>query len=175
MATTFCVGAAIGAIELAAPTLATAHDDPAAAGLLIACLSVGGVLGATVYGGRHWEAPPARRLPMLVAVLTAVLALLVAAHGLVLVGVLLFLAGIPLNPTLTTFSLLVHLHVAGEGAGEAFGWLSTAVAGGTGAASAVAATVAQHQHDARAPFAIAAIAGAVATVVVLAARRTLAA
>src|SRR5205085_4816449 len=37
------VGGAIGAFEVAAPTVATAHRDPAASGLLIAPLAVGGI------------------------------------------------------------------------------------------------------------------------------------
>lgn len=174
LATMACTGGAIGALEVAAPTLATAHHEPAAAGLLLASLSIGGVLGATIYGARRWQAAPARRLTGFLAMLTAVLAGLVAVHGLLLAGALLFLAGIPLNPALTTFSLIVDAHVDDEAAGEAFGWLSTAVAGGTGAASAIAAAAAQHQHDPRAAFAIAAIAGALALVVALTARRTLA-
>jgi predicted MFS family arabinose efflux permease len=89
---------------------------------------------------------------------------MIVAHGLFVVGALLLLAGMALNPALTTFSLLIDQHVC-AGAAEAFGWLSTALSAGTGAASAIAAAVAQHEHSARAVFVVAAVAGAAATAV----------
>jgi predicted MFS family arabinose efflux permease len=158
------LGAVIGALEVAVPIFATAHGSPAAAGLLIAALSVGGIVGAAIYGSVRWRAAPARRLPLLLGVMTIWLGLTIAADTLLLIGVLLLLVGVPLNPALATFSLLIDEHVPSGGAAEAFGWLSTAIAGGTGAASAVAA-VAAHRHDAQAAFVVAALAGAIAAAV----------
>ena len=156
------VGGVIGAIEVAVPIFATGHNAPAASGLLIAAVSLGGIAGATVYGSGQWRTPPRRRLVLLLALMTVWLAALVAADSLVLAGVLLLLAGAPLNPALATFSVLIDRHVPGGAAAEAFGWLSTAIAGGTGAASAIAAAVAQH-HDSEAAFLVAAVAGVAAT------------
>ena len=173
LAVAVLVGAVIGALEVAVPTLATAHRAPAAAGLLIASLSVGGILGAGIYGSRVWKARPPARLLLLLVLVTTALVLMIPSRGLFVVGALLLLAGVALNPALTTFSLLIDAHVSAQTAGEAFGWLSTAIAGGTGAASAIAATVAQHHHDAQLAFIVAAIAGAAATGVALLARSTL--
>jgi MFS family permease len=172
LAVALLVGAMLGALEVAAATLAIAHRAPTAAGLLIASLSAGGILGAAMYGGRRWRTRPSARLLRLLASLTAVLTLIIAAHGLVVVGALLLLAGIALNPALTTLSLLIDQEVPARSAGEAFGWLSTAIAGGTGAASAIAATVAQHEHQAQAAFIVAAIASTTATGVGLVAYST---
>ena len=71
------VGAVIGALEVAVPVLTTAHGSPAAAGLLIAALSLGGIAGAVVYGKARWRADPAVRLLLLLAVMTLWLILLV--------------------------------------------------------------------------------------------------
>jgi Major Facilitator Superfamily len=158
------LGGVIGALEVAVPIFATGHGSPAAAGLLIAALSVGGIAGATVYGGRRWRVPPGRRLVALLGLMTVWLAALVPADTLLLAGALLLLVGGPLNPSLTTFSLLLDRYVPPGAAAEAFGWLSAAFAGGTGAASAIAAVVA-HRHDAQSAFVVAAIAGAIATAV----------
>ena len=174
MATILMLGAALGALEVAAPATATAHAEPAAAGLLIACLSVGGVLGATIYGSRRWRAAPARRLLVLVALVTIALAPTIAVDELVAIGALLLLAGIALNPALTTVSLIVDEHIDARSAGEAFGWISTAISTGQGGASALAAVVAQHQRDPRPAFVIAALAAAGATAIWLAARRVFA-
>ena len=84
---------------------------------------------------------------VLLAALTLSLALVTAAPSLVLLSGLLLVTGLALNPALSTLSLLVDQHVPRRGAGEAFGWLSTGIAGGTGAGSVIAATLAQHQHD----------------------------
>ena len=156
------LGAVIGALEVAAPIFATAHGSPAASGLLIAALSVGGIVGAAISGSVHWRGEPATRLLLLLAVMTIWLGLTIPTNSLLLGGVLLLLAGVPLNPALATFSVLVDEHVSAGSAAEAFGWLSTALAGGTGAASAIAAAVA-HRHDARAAFVVAAVAGLTAT------------
>jgi hypothetical protein len=107
---------------------------------------------------------------VLLALLTACLAVAIAAGTLPVLGALLLLAGVALNPCLTTLSLLVDRHVAAASAAEAFGWMSTAIAGGTGAASAIVAAITQH-HSARAALIAAAAAGAVATSLTTAAVR----
>jgi predicted MFS family arabinose efflux permease len=71
------------------------------------------------------------------------------------------LAGVPLNPALTTMSLLVDDHTPRRAA-EAFGWLSTATAAGAGAGSAIAGVLAQH-HGSASAFLTATIAAAAAT------------
>lgn len=167
------IGAMIGGLEVAAPTLAIGHRAPAATGLLVAALSVGGILGAAGYGSHPWRYEPTSRLIVLLVLLTVAVALMIASSGLVLVGGLLLLAGIALNPALTTLSLLVDRQLATEAAGEAFGWLSSALAGGTGAASALAAGLVG--RAAGPAFAVAAVAGAAAATATVLFRSVLAA
>lgn len=173
LATAGLVGAVIGGVVVGVPTFATAHHAPAAAGLLIALLSIGGIVGAAIYGGRRWALAPARRLLVFLSGLSVAAGLTIAAPGLVALGAALALIGLPLNPSLTTISLLVDSHVSPSNAAEAFGWLSTGLAGGTGAASAIAGAV-SHPGDPRPAFIVAAIAAVAATVLVALARRTLA-
>jgi MFS family permease len=167
------VGGVAGAIQVAAPTFAAARHAPAAAGLLIAAVSVGGIIGAAVYATGRWRISPSARLLVLVASLTASVALASVAVSLIALAALLVVVGLPLNPTFTTLSLLVDQHVPPGAAGEAFGLLSTGIAGGTGAGSAIAAALAQQHHDARIAFVVALVAGAAAAGVTLAARRSL--
>ncbi|HSY38810.1 MAG TPA: hypothetical protein VLA79_04755, partial [Polyangia bacterium] len=168
------VGGVIGAIEVGVPTFAAAHHAPAASGLLIAVLSIGGIAGAAVYGARRWERAPTGRLLMLLAALTVAAAITIPAPGLLALGVVLVLVGIPLNPSLATISLLVDAHVSASSAAEAFGWLSTGLAGGAGVSSALAGAV-SHPGDARPAFVVAAVAAVTATTLVAATRRTLSA
>jgi MFS family permease len=166
------VGAVIGAIEVGVPTFATAHHSPAASGLLVAILSIGGIAGAAVYGGRHWELAPIGRLLVLLAALTVAVAITISAQALIVLGVALALVGLPLNPSLTTISLLVDVHVSASSAAEAFGWLSTGIAGGAGLSSALAGAVSD-PGDPRPAFVVAAVAAATATLLAALARRTL--
>jgi MFS family permease len=173
IATAVLVGAVIGGVQVGVPTFATAHHAPAASGLLIAALSVGGIVGAALYGGRTWRWPPTLRLLALLAALSVVLALAVAAPDLALLGAALALAGLVLNPSLTTISLHVDWHVSPASAAEAFGWLSTGLAAGTGAANAVAGAV-THPGDPRPAFMVATMAAVAGVLLVALARGALA-
>jgi MFS family permease len=160
-------GGVMGALEVGIPTLASAHRTPAASGLLLAAVAVGGIFGAVAYGSRRWSSPPHRRLLAALAVVTGAVAGTLAVTGLLVVGALLFVAGVAFNPALTTISLLVDRHVPAGGAAEAFGWLSLGIAGGTGAATAIAGAVTRH-GDAHAAFAVGVVAGlAAATLIVM--------
>lgn len=167
------VGALIGALEVAAPIIAAHHHAPAAAGLLIGCLSVGGILGAALYASRraHTQAPA---FPLvLLLLITAAVAVMSATEGLAVAGVLFLVVGIALNPLLTSLSLLVDGNVPANVAGEAFGWLSTAVAGGGGIASLLAAVAAQQQQSPRGALLVAAAAAVAGLAVTALARRRL--
>jgi MFS family permease len=171
--TAVLVGAAIGGVQVGVPTFATTHHAPAASGLLIAALSVGGIVGAMVYGGRTWRRSPTLRLLGLLAALSVTMALAVAAPSLAALGAVLALAGLVLNPSLTTISLHVDWHVSPASAAEAFGWLSTGIASGTGAANAIAGAV-THPGDPRPAFVVATVAAVAAVMVVAASRGRLA-
>jgi predicted MFS family arabinose efflux permease len=165
------LGAVIGGIQVGVPTLAAAHHKPAAAGVLIAMLSIGGIIGAAAYGARAWGADARARLVLLTSALTVCAAAIVATEGLVVVGLLLLIVGLALNPALTTLSLLVDRLTAEPTAAEAFGWLSTGIASGTGGAAAIAGVLVQHGDGARPAFAVAAVAAAGAALLAFVLRR----
>ena len=171
LASAAAVGAVIGGIQVGVPTLATAHHKPAAAGVLIAMLSIGGIVGAAAYGSRQWSADVVARLTLVTVALTVCTAAMVATEGLVVLGLLLLLTGVVLNPMLTTLSLLVDRLTSEPTAAEAFGWLSTGIATGTGAAAAIAGVLVQHGEGARPAFAVAAVAAASAALLALVLRR----
>ena len=90
---TFLVGAILGALQVATPALALSRGAPALAGVLIATLSVGGITGALVYGGRRWTSDPAVRLLSLLCVIGIGATLLAIGPPLPVVGVGLALVG----------------------------------------------------------------------------------
>ena len=168
----FLLGGVIGALEVGVPAFAIAHRAPAASGLLIASLSAGGIAGAALYGTRRWALPPASRLLALLGILSVAVAFTLAAPGPLVLALVLAVAGLPLNPSLTTISVLVDSHARPASAAEAFGWLSTGIAGGTGVASAIAGAV-THPHEPRPAFAVAALAAISAALLAAGARRSL--
>ncbi len=165
---TFLVGGIIGALQVATPALALARGAPALGGVLIAALSVGGITGALIYGGRRWMSDPSVRLLSLLCVIGIAATLLAVGPPLPVVGVGLALVGLGLNPVFTTASLLIDRH-SGPRAAESFGWMSTAVGGGTAVGSAAAGALAQDSGVLSAYLA-AAVAAYVAVVVAALAR-----
>ncbi|MEV4802469.1 MFS transporter [Nonomuraea sp. NPDC049421] len=155
LAVTTLLGAVVGALQVGVPALAAARDVPAATGLLVAALSLGGIAGAAAYGARAWRSRVPVRLASLLLVLGLVLAPLVLAGPLAVFWAALFAGGLMLNPSLTTSSLLVDEY-APAAQGEAFGWVSTAIGIG-GALGSAAAGVAGERFGPSAPFPAAAL------------------
>jgi predicted MFS family arabinose efflux permease len=155
------------------PALATDRHAPAAAGVLVAALSVGGIAGAAAYGVRSWKSRPGVRLVALMLALGAVLAPLALVESWPVFWLVLFGGGLALNPALTTSSLLVDEFAPGAQA-EAFGWVSTAIGVGGALGSAVAGVTGE-RLGASAPFLAAsglALAGAALSTVLLRRSRT---
>ena len=138
----FLVGGMLGALQVATPALALSRGAPALGGVLIAALSVGGIMGALLYGGRRWTADASVRFLGLLGVIGVAATLLALGPPLPVVGLGLALVGVGLNPVFTTASLLIDRH-SGPRAAESFGWMSTAVGGGTAVGSAAAGALAQ--------------------------------
>ncbi len=170
LAVAVLLGGVIGTVEVGIPALAIAHGTPAVAGVLTALLSVGGVIGAVLYGARRWAVEPAARLLWLLGVVAVSVGLMITTASLPVIGLLLVLGGLAINPALTTLSLLVDRETPGPTASEAFGWLSTGISAGGGAGAAIAGALVQHGRDARPAFIAAALAAVAATALAVRAR-----
>ncbi|MFC4013207.1 MFS transporter [Nonomuraea purpurea] len=150
MVVVLLVGGTLGALQVGIPALAAARDLPAATGLLVAALSLGGITGAAVYGARSWRAGVEARLVGLLLVLGVVLAPLVLVEAWPLLWLGLFAGGTVFTPLLTTMSLLVD-EIAPDAPAEAFGWVSTALGVGAAAGSGAAGVVGE-RFGPSAPF-----------------------
>ncbi|MEU6714908.1 MFS transporter [Nonomuraea sp. NPDC046802] len=150
MVVVLLVGGTLGALQVGVPALASARGLPAATGLLVAALSLGGITGAAVYGGRSWGAGVEARLVGLLLMLGVVLAPLVLVEGWPLLWLGLFAGGTMFTPVLTTMSLLVD-EIAPDAQAEAFGWVSTALGVGAAAGSGAAGVVGE-RFGPSAPF-----------------------
>jgi MFS family permease len=127
-----------GALTFGLAALAVHAGGSRAAGLLLACVSLGSIAGGLVYGSKTWLSSHLRRLRALLLVNIAVGLPLFFARSVIVAVPLSFLCGVPLAPIYGSSYVLTG-RAAPEGTTtEAFTWTSSAYALGIslGAASA---------------------------------------
>lgn len=165
------LGAMFGALDVAVPAFAKAEGTAAAAGIALAALAVGSMLGGIVYGARPRRVDGVRYTALLAieAVLLVPLAFVGSVAGL---AVLMAVAGIVVAPVSTVaFGLLDRVAPAGT-ATEATSWIITAYQVGLAAGTATAGALVEHSGT-RTAFLVACGCAALAAAITLARRRTL--
>lgn len=151
------VGVMIGAIEVGLPALAAHVGKPAAAGLLLALLSMGSMLGGVLHGLRSWSASTVGRHQALLVVEASVLAPLLLAGSLPSAIGLSLLAGIAIAPILACQYTLVGA-LSPEGAiAESFTWHNASLVAGIAAGTAIAGALTD-RLGVRAPLLLACLA-----------------
>lgn len=138
------MGAAVGAIEVAAPAFTEAHGSRALAGLALSASGLGSMLGGIILATRLDSLPlPARYRRALVVFVTAFCLPMLAHSNLALI-ILLFAAGIPFSLVYGTVGSLVSV-ISPEGSQtEAFSTIASAMAAGASLGVAAAGFSASH-------------------------------
>jgi predicted MFS family arabinose efflux permease len=154
IAISFVLGSTLGAVQVSVAAVATAHAEPALAGVLLAVMSVGGLAGGLVYGATRSTSNAATDLVAALVLLTAASAVLALVGSVPATAVLLFGVGLGLNPAITAITLQVR--DLGGGA-EGFGWLSAGTGSGAAMGAAIAGYAAQRAGHAGPGFAVAAV------------------
>jgi predicted MFS family arabinose efflux permease len=140
---TFFYAVAVGLYEIGVTAFATRHGLPAVAGIALALTSVGGALGALVYGARHWPAP-LRRQFLIALGLMATGSLLVASTRTINPFLLANLfAGAPVASVFATQSLLLSRLAPRGKLAESFTWGGTCLLGGISAGTALGGMLAE--------------------------------
>jgi MFS family permease len=129
-----------GALETSIPAFATAAGRPGLSGVLLAVWSLGSALGGLWFGARVLSGSLPRQYRWGLLGVTIGLAPLAAVSSPWVLGVLLFLGGSAIAPTLTVQSNLVGAIAPPHATTEAFTWLST-IAFGASAVGAAASGV----------------------------------
>lgn len=125
-----CYSVAFGLVEIGTTAFATAVGEPAFAGVLLALMSIGSVLGGLVYGSRHWRIPLERQFAVVLGVMGLGIAPLALISALWLFAPFAVVAGIVMAPALTIQSMLVAKAAPAEHSTEAFTWSATALLAG---------------------------------------------
>lgn len=134
---TFGLTTSFGLLEVGYPGYATALAAPALGGLLLSVNSLGSATGGAIFGGLAIRAPIERQF----AVATAFMIVPLLLHWLVdapaAFGLVAFLAGAAIAPSIACQSVLVSRLAPSHYATEAFTWSSTFIVSGLGAGMAL--------------------------------------
>lgn len=171
---TVLMGFGTGAVELGLPALAVRAGSHAAAGLLLALLSIGSMIGGVAYGTRTWQTATTARYPALLFLVAIGIAPLILASSLAAGIPLSLLAGVGLAPVWSCEYALTGALASQQTTTEAFTWLNGGLIAGLAAGNAVAGLLVQAGGTGRV-FAIGSLAIALAGALAFSCRRRLAA
>jgi MFS family permease len=151
----FGITMGFGILEVGYPAFATSLGMGALAGVLLAINSLGSATGGALYGGLHFEAPLERQFAACMILMSVPFGLHAALLDPIAFGVLAFVSGALIAPTLTAHAVLVSRLAPPKYATEAFTWSSTFIVSGIGLGMAAGGWLAENA-GLRAMFLIAA-------------------
>lgn len=125
-------GVAIGTVDVAVPAFADQHGARAAAGVALAALAVGSIVGGLLYGAITWPSSATSRYARLSIGFSVGLAIAATADSIATLAALLLVAGLAIGPITTTIFGLLDAVVPPGLATEALTWVITAFAAGIG-------------------------------------------
>ncbi|MFD3733896.1 MFS transporter [Streptomyces sp. NPDC058632] len=155
------VGVSLGALNITTVAYQEHVGSEGLSGILLGVNAAGALVGGLYYGARNWRADTSRQLTfLLLGMFLCYLPLVLVPHP-IIVGVLVFCAGLFLAPVLTCgFSIIGEVAPPGT-ATEAFAWMVTAVLTGNALGTSTAGAAEQH-IGIWASFLVLGVAGAVA-------------
>ncbi|MFC7549978.1 MFS transporter [Plantactinospora sp. GCM10030261] len=134
-------GLTIGFVVVAVTAGTHANGAPQMVSPLLALWSISSMVGGLVYQRRPWPRSRTVRLPVLIAVLGAVLLVPTLLAGVVPLALAVVLAGVTLVPQITLHNTLLDGLVPARRLAEAFGWLTMAIAGANAGGQALGGLV----------------------------------
>jgi MFS family permease len=137
-------GVAFGAAEVSMPAFAEGHGGRSLGGIALAAFSCGSLVGGVVAGAASASGNLDRRLQAISALFVLVLVPPLLAGSLVQMTAIMFVAGLPIAPSVAiAYNLLEGAARRGTQA-EAFGWMSTAVTAGIAVGTAGGGSLIAH-------------------------------
>ncbi len=134
-------GALFGALDLSVVASAEAAGLSSMAGVILATMSLGSMLSALVYGSRIWAMPVWKLFLLGVTLLAVGVSPFFLAPNLLVLGIMMFVAGIAIAPTMTNVNTIVQQVVPAARLTEGLTWTSTAMTLGLSFGSAVTGPV----------------------------------
>jgi MFS family permease len=137
----------ISVIEVSLVAFAEHQGAAGLAGVLIAVLSVGGVSGGLYWGARKQPGTNVQQLLFLLGALAVGWGLLSSTDIAWLLGVLLLVAGLVLNPAITALFSTMDDIAPEENLTESFGWLNAIASAGSAVGASVAGVIVTERSE----------------------------
>ena len=137
----FALGGLFGSTEVVTVAFADSLGDKAIAGVLLALWALGSLVAGVITGAVSWKSPPATRMRLGVVALTVLMAPTPLIGSSVAMGVLLFLAGFAIAPTLIGAVSFIEQTVPASRLTEGIAILHTTMAAGIAPGAAIAGVV----------------------------------
>lgn len=134
---TGATGLCLGGLGLVLVAFSQARHDPAAVAWIEAALSAGSALGGLGYGAVAWRSSAQRRLVLLVAGLTLILAFATLSPGLLGLTLLIGVAGLLVSPALATAYALADSLASPAARNRAGNWVNSGYNAGNSAGAAL--------------------------------------
>jgi MFS family permease len=166
------MGMIFGSMEVTTVAFAEELGSKGLSGVVLAVFALGSMLAGLAYGARHFVSPASRRFVIGMATLGPGVSLFLLAQSLWVLAIAMFVAGLAIAPTLITGNGLVQDMVGRHQLTEALTWVGTSIGIGTSLGASIAGARVD-DAGAAAGFLITVGAGWFATLLTLAASRTL--
>ena len=139
LASTFIsTGALFGAMDLSVVAFADEVDLSHLAGIVLATMSLGSLVSAVFYGSRSWSWPLWKLFITWVALLAIGVSPFLLAPNLLVLGIMMFIAGLAIAPVMTNGNTIVQRITPAARLTEGLTWMSTATTLGVSLGSALA-------------------------------------
>lgn len=123
-------GSLFGSTEIVMVAFSEHHGLPGAASFMVASFAAGSLVGAVIYGARHWPGTIAIKLLVSFGWLGLGTIPMLLAPNVPLMTLAVFVTGVAIAPTLITANLFVERISPQNKITEAFAWMGSAAAAG---------------------------------------------
>jgi MFS family permease len=144
VAVSLLLGCIFGSIDVSVVAATTSWDVRPASGVVLAVFSVASAAAGLVYGTLRWKSSTLRRFVIGMLALFVTTVALLAAHDVVSLGLLGFLLGATVAPTLISANTLVGQLVPNARLTEGLAWVGTGIGIGASIGSSVAGQLIDH-------------------------------
>jgi MFS family permease len=166
------MGMIFGSVEVTTVAFAEELGSKGLSGVVLAVFALGSMVAGLAYGARHFTSRASRRFVIGMAAFGPGVSLVLLADSLWMLAIVMFVAGMAIAPTVITGNGLVQDMVGKHQLTEALAWVGTSIGMGASLGAAVAGARVD-AAGAHAGFLIAVGAAWFATLLTLAASRTL--
>ncbi|MBV7363063.1 MFS transporter [Actinomycetaceae bacterium TAE3-ERU4] len=118
-------GAIFGSVDVAIVRFTKASGVPWMAGILLALMAAGSLLGALAYGAREWKLPIYKLHLIWTGLLGVGITLVLFPSSLAFMGIVLFVSGIAISPNMTNGYSIVEQIVPRNRLTESLTWMNT--------------------------------------------------